>query len=315
MSTRPDLDRSISEWLVAQVPDEAPERLLEASRARIRTTQQRRAWWPARRVPTMNKTVPIVLAAAAVTVIAIIGFQVLGNSNVAAPAPSDTTSPSFAPTPSSTPIPSASPSEASGPVDFTELAGGGTELEPGEYVIDYASPVALVRFTVADEPDGTRPSPWYKGQHDWGPWHQSNAARLGVADVENLYLDPCVPSDGLHNPAVGPSAADLVAALGEVPGLVHGTPVETGIGGLSGLYMELTGELPADCVEEPWIWTTTGGDATLLMPAAGDLVHMWIYDIEGRRLVIWVGEDEGFDDPGENASVEALLESIVIEVP
>ncbi len=54
MTTRPDPDPRIAAWLQAEAPDRAPERLLSASRDRIQTTHQRRAWWPARRVPTMN---------------------------------------------------------------------------------------------------------------------------------------------------------------------------------------------------------------------------------------------------------------------
>lgn len=85
MSSRPDLDRSIAEWLVAEAPDRAPERLLAASRDRIQTTRQRRAWWPAWRIPPMSNTVRLILATTTVVVTALIGYKLLIAPNVGSP--------------------------------------------------------------------------------------------------------------------------------------------------------------------------------------------------------------------------------------
>jgi hypothetical protein len=257
----------------------------------------------------MNNTVRLVAGIAAVGVAAFVGYQLLFAPNVGGPAPAPSDSP--IPTASPTPVPSES-AGAGDPVDFTALEGEGTPLDAGEYVIDYAAPIALVTFTVPDEPFENWPSPWYKAAYDWGPWHQSNAAALGVVDVENLYLDPCDPTAGVRDPAVGPTVDDLVAALGEVPGLTVSAPTETTIGGSVGQYVELTGDLPADCADDRSLWTITGGDPSLQMPESGDLAHAWIMDVEGERLVIFLNEAAGFT--GQDA-VEALLDSIVIEAP
>ena len=104
MSTRPDLDRSISEWLAAAVPDGAPQRLLEASRARIRTTQQRRAWWPARRNAHMNQAMRIALASAAVVAVALIGISLYTGGNTGGPGHGATPSPAQEPSPAPTSI-------------------------------------------------------------------------------------------------------------------------------------------------------------------------------------------------------------------
>jgi hypothetical protein len=309
MSTRPDLDRSIAEWLVAEVPDRAPERLLEASRDRIRTTSQRPAWWPAWRVPPVNNTVRIIAAVAAVAVVAVIGYQFLFGAGVGEPGPSPSSLGEASLEPSAAPSASA---PAAGPTNFTEMEGEGTALEPGEYVIDYAAPVATVTFTVPDEPYNGEPSPWYKALFDWGPWHQNNAGRLGVADVENLFVDPCDPVAGLRDPAVGPGVADLVAALSDVPGLVVSEATDATISGYSGQLVELTGEVPAVCVEDRAIWLTTRGDPSLLLPGTGDFNRVWILDVEGERLVIWASEDGDFD---QQEALQALVDTIVIEAP
>ncbi len=244
----------------------------------------------------MDNTVRLVVAAAAAVVLALIGYQLLIAPNVGDPPPS--------PSPS-----------AAEPVNFTD-EGEGTALRPGEYVIDYAAPAALVTFTVPDEPyrSGAEefPSPWYKAGFDWGPWHQSNSARLGVAQVENLFLDPCDPAAGLRDPAVGPTVADLVTALGEVPGLEVRKTAEAEISGFAAQYVEITGQRPTDCVEDPVIWTTAKGDPSLLMPDTGDLDLVWVFDVEGQRLVIWGGVDQEFDDPPD---LDVLLDTIAIEVP
>ena len=77
MSTRPDHDRSISAWLVAEAADRAPERLLETSRGRIRATRQRRAWWPAWRILDMNTYAKLAIGVAAVAVVAVVGINLL----------------------------------------------------------------------------------------------------------------------------------------------------------------------------------------------------------------------------------------------
>jgi hypothetical protein len=306
MSTRPDLDRSISEWLVAEAPDRAPERLLEASRAAIRTTRQRRAWWPAWRVPAMNNTVRLIAVVAVVAVVAVIGYQFLLGSGVGAPGAS--ASPSLSPSdePSATPVASA----AAGPISFTELEAEGTELLPGEYLIDYATPVALVTFAVPDEPYGGWPSPWFKARYDWGPHHQSNAARFGVAEVDNLFADPCDPTLGPRDPVVGAGVDDFVTALVEVPGVVVSAPVDAELSGYTARYVEITGARPADCDEDHWMFETTRGDPGPLTPDTGDLVMVWVFDVEGQRLVMWAESDAEFE---QSDHLEGLLDSLVIE--
>jgi hypothetical protein len=304
--SEPDATRIVRLWLEEGVTA-LPDHVLDAVIDQLPDTSQRRPSWLARRTPTMNKIVTIGLAAAAVVVAAFIGYQFLFGTNVGGPPPALSPSPSAEPSVT----PSASSPSPTGPVSFTTFEGG-SALPPGDYVIDYAAPVALVTFTVPDEPFGSDPSPFFKGGFNWGPWHQNNAGRLGVAEIDNLYADPCDPVAGPRDPAVGPAVDDLVAALTDVPGLVASSPVGAELSGYAARYLEITGDRPADCVEEPVVWLTTRGDPSLLMPHAGDLHRVWVVDVEGQRLVIWASEDAGFD---QTPHLEALVDSLVIEAP
>ena len=111
MTARPDPDVAIASWLHDEAPERAPERLLTASRDRIRSTRQRRAWWPVRWTRPMTRTT--LAAAAVVAVVALGGAFAMGGPS---PAPSANPSPSLpgvvppSSTPSATPPnPSASP--------------------------------------------------------------------------------------------------------------------------------------------------------------------------------------------------------------
>jgi hypothetical protein len=255
----------------------------------------------------MNNTVRLVVAAAAVVVIALLGYQLLIAPNVGEPTPSPSGSPSAEPSGAATPGPT-----ATGPVSFTDHEGGGRALEPGQYLIDYASPVE-VTITVPPEPFETYPTAWYKALFDWGPWHQSNGARLGFGIVENLYVDPCDAALALLNPAVGPTVDDLVTAIGSVPGLDVSSSSAATLGGYSGQLMELTGgEHPVDCIENPTVWETTGDQPSFLLPSTGDRVRVWILEVGENRLVIWAVEDESFAAQG---SLQMLIDSIEIAVP
>jgi hypothetical protein len=299
MSTDRDVTRIVRSWLHEAAHEDA-DRILNLVLDEIDTTPQRQAGWLARRFPVMNSnTVRFGLLAVAIVVIALLGSQLLPGSNFGGP-------PQPTPTPTVEPAPTASPSP---PVDFTGHPGEGAELDPGDYVITYASPVQ-VTITVPDEPFGTYSSAWYKAQFDWGPWHQSNQAQLGFAFVENIFEDPCVPELGVLEPALGPTVADLTTALAALPGVEVTGPSDIAMGGYSGQLVELSGiERSADCVEEAPMWVMTGGDSWLL-PDVGGRTRVWILDVAGVRLVVWASESAGFTD---RAALQSLVDSIQIE--
>jgi hypothetical protein len=242
-----------------------PDDVRDALRAQVPLTQQRPAWWPARRLRVMNNTVRIVLAAAAVVVIAFLGIRFLGlGSNVGGPDA----------TPSPTPIPEAFPNQRI--------------LSPGSYVIDDPFPV---RITL-DVPEG------------WFAWI-SNADVAGlIVDhgedsgsgwgpsfwvVENVYADTCDPVESM-TPPLGSSVDDLVTALTGLPGFTATAPTEVTVSGFSGVEFELTA--PGDgeqgvCPDHP-TWTTAGSEPRVMQH--GETNRIQILDVDGVRLVIAIVE-------------------------
>lgn len=92
MSTDRDTTRIVRSWIRTDEHASA-DRILDDVLAALDTTPQRRSAWPAWRTPTMNNTVRLIAAAAAVVVVAIIGYQFLIAPNVSGPGPLPTDSP------------------------------------------------------------------------------------------------------------------------------------------------------------------------------------------------------------------------------
>ena len=271
-----NFDQLLNAWMDLG-PTTAPDRVADAARLEAAATRQLPAIvsrWAPRRFPVMNTTAKVILATAAVVLAVVLGYNYLVAPNVGGPR-------LFAPDPTPTPSPSPSPAA----VDFTQHPGEGAALQPGSYRIDYGAPVEVI-ITVPDEPSGSDPSAWYKAMFDWGPWHQSNTARLGFGDVENLRVDACDPGPGWQDPAVGPGVADLVEGLSAIP-IMNVTQSSATLDGYSGELLEITGtERPAGCSDAPILWETTRGDEALV-PGPGERMRVWVLDVEG--IASWCG--------------------------
>ena len=121
-----DVDRVIRSWLHEDRHEDV-SRVAGAVLDLLDTTPQRRSpWWPARRIPFLNKFVSLGLGAAAVVAALVIGAQVLGPpapggvGGVASP------SPSLTPAPTATTEPSPSPPVSAPPLteSFTSTVHG-----------------------------------------------------------------------------------------------------------------------------------------------------------------------------------------------
>jgi hypothetical protein len=119
MSDHSDPDRSIARWLVAEATDRAPERLLEASRARVASTVQRRSLRLVGRFEAMNAYAKLGIAAAAVVVVGVVGISLGSGLNTVSSEASPTSSPPASPTAS----PSVAPSPATAPQPPVEFTG------------------------------------------------------------------------------------------------------------------------------------------------------------------------------------------------
>ena len=296
MSTERDVTRIVRSWLEEGVTA-LPDRVLDAVLDQVPATRQRRAWWPARRLPQMNTRIRIAAAAAAVVVLAVIGLNLMPRS-AGVGGPPATSAPTVTPAPTLSPVPS--PTSGS----LTNVA---SSLTPGTHVA--ADPFLLqVTFTV--------PAGW-EGKIG-GPYVVVLDQPQGLGEVdfsifEKVYADPCHYDKGLLDPLPGPSVADLATALANMPGLAATTPTDVTMGGYQGKQLTLTAPASfAGCTLSPdgfRVWEYPLGATNVLTPGQRDQV--WILDVGGERLVIDAPEVPG-QTAATTAEVRGILDSIQI---
>ena len=96
MSTDRETTRVVRSWLEEGVTA-LPDRVLDAVLDQVPATPQRRSWWPAWRSNSMSTYAKLIGAAAAVLLVAVVGYQFLprnggiGGQPTIAPSPSPTT--------------------------------------------------------------------------------------------------------------------------------------------------------------------------------------------------------------------------------
>jgi hypothetical protein len=282
MSTDRDTTRVVRSWLQTD-EHESADRVLDAVLDRLDATPQRRAtWWPARRIPTMNKFVAYAIAAAAVVVVVLVGAQLFGRSNVGAPAPTETASPSPSPV-------------VNGALPAADA------IPEGSYVI--ADPFRVEM--------GLQIGP---GWSMWGGPFDSQVGAIyeGSPDdhgiifviVNNVYSDACDPGAGAMTPQLGPTVDDLAAALATQAGTESSDPVPVTIDGHDGLYLDYT--YPGGECAHLTRWPTSAGDRLAL---TGERDQVWILDVDGTRLVL-----DAFSFPGTTdedlAEMREMIENL-----
>lgn len=289
MSAERDVNRIVRSWIRAEEHDSA-DRVLQIVLSRLDTTPQRRHLWPPQRFAQVNKLAPVAIAAAAVLVVAVIGYNLLpGPIGVGGPAtPSPTTLQTLSPTPS--------PSDTSEPGKATITPFGpdglGTE-DPRddsmaftvEFPVGWASRAGYLPMTLVGQ--GNNPP---------------DGAGLLITRGDWLYSDPCRPDDELSaDIEVGPTVADFATALDTHPLLDVTTPVDVTLAGYAGKYLEL--QVPADISE---CFRYRPMDSTIYAQGPAHRWHYWILDVEGIRVVV-----QSYDYPGTSARHRAELQAIV----
>ena len=307
MTTPNDLDRQLNGFL-RDGPDELPYQSFDAVRGRIEQTRQRVVIGPWR-LPEMNKFFSIGLGAAAVVVALLVGSQLFGSGNGRLNVGGGS-SPAASPeqTPGETGETSPSPSGAE-PIDFATLPQG-TRLEAGDHVFTHLDDVRVV-FTATPA--------WERNIPNWVVWSiDDDKARVGVAAVDNVVVDPCQPELGFQDPAVGPTVDDLVTAVRAVPGLTFTTPTDVTQDGYSGVRLDY---VPPDefdeCLDdmgEAILMSVDGSVPTdhghVPAPSGDDGFSLFIYDVDGTRVVISAAYTENRRD-----ELDAMLASIRFERP
>ena len=302
MNSRSDLDRVLQVWM-ADGPAAIPDRVVDVVAARIGVQRQRRTWPFNRRT---NVTTPIKLIAglAAAVVVAVAGYSFL--PGFAGPG-----GPTTAPTSNATAVPTA----AATPQPLPE----GT-LAQGRYRIGltFIDPSFSI---VADVPAG------WNGHPDaialTSPDGENEGVLLTFMEVSGVFPDPCRwDPDGDQEPdqpadaAVGPTVADLVAALTANTSYTSTAPTPVTIGGFEGQRLEL--QLPGDdviaaCDRRPG---ETRGDFFVFpmgfyAQSADSRWRLSILDVDGTRLVILVSIAPGTPE-ADIAAADTIVESFEI---
>ena len=302
MSAHNDLDRQLNDYL-RDGPTELPYQSFDAVRDRTEQTGQRVVIGPWR-LPEMNRIVTFGLGTVAAVVLIFLGYQYLDRSANTGTPGGPTASPEASATNESTP--EASPPD---PIDFS-AAEGGTRLRDGDYVFTHLDGVRVV-FTATPM--------WERNIPNWMVWTtDDNKATMGVFQADNVAVDPCQPELGLQDPAVGPTVADLATALRAVPGLTFSAPAEVSHNGYSGVRLDYD---PPDgfngCLDDMGHATLMRVDGavpsnadTIAAPNGSDAFSVYIYDVEGTRVVITAAYT-----PNRTEALDQMLASIRFEQP
>jgi hypothetical protein len=303
MTQQRDIERLLDHWL-SDGPDQAPDRVVDIVTDRIERQSQRPAWRLHWRPTSVNAYMKIAVAAAAVLIVAVVGYNLLpaGSTGTGGPAPSATPTPTAAPT--ATPV-------ASGPVALPEgpLAGGRYRIQP------LVSPPSL--SIVADVPAGWVGHPENPALTSSG--EESDGILLGFMAADGLFSDPCHwDLDGtkealIGDVVVGPTVDDLVAALKANTSYTSSAASPVTFGRFEGQELEL--QLPGDdviktCDRRPG---ETTGDYFVFpggyyAQGGNSRWHLYIVDVGGTRLITMISIGEGAPQT-EITAAEAVVES------
>ena len=291
MSTDRDVTRTVRSWLEEGVTT-LPDRVLDTVLDQLPATPQRRAGWLGRRLPAMNNTAKIAVAAAAVVAVALLGIRfLLPDQNIGPP-----------PTPTQSPI----------ALPLTADADAGTT-----YFIDEAWGLGTPRLILTVPADG------------WSTIGDDNLGKDAIDDpndfhdiamtpwnVTNLFADPCRRiTEGQLDPPVGPTVDDLATALRNQAGENATAPTDVTVGGYSGKRVELSQPAGLDiatCESGAFTRWIEGGTFGGHNYGNGQRNVVYILDVDGLRAVIDTSYLPGTSD-ASLAELEQIIASIRIE--
>ena len=290
MSADREVTRIVRSWLEEGVTA-LPDRVLDAVLDQVPATRQRRAWWPAWRLPQMNTRIRIAMAAAAVLVLAVIGINLVPRTGGVGSGGG----------PPSTPVPTATPSPTPSPTPVPTLPPSG-ELAPGTYRSNFMVFRLPAGWSAFDN--------WaaLKGNGD-PPNGMAVAADVNFATV---YNDPCHWQTTAAS--VGPTVDNLVAALVAQKRGSQVTPVDVTIDGFHGKQIDLMVPLNITVTAcdggQYKSWTdSAGGDRYNQGPGQHDLLD--ILDVNGKTVAI----QRSFypaNTAADRAELQAIVDSVTI---
>lgn len=286
MSTDRDTTRLVRSWLDEGVTA-LPDRVLDAVLDRVPATRQRRPWWPTRRFADMNIYGKLAATAAAVLLVAVIGYQFLPGNGGSGGVPTPSPSPTAAQTPTATP------------------AFPNGSLAPGAHTLGTPYTSAPFSFTV--------PAGW--SFEDANIFKSPNGAATLSFDiffVDHVYADACRWTG--RSAAVGPTKAELVAALSAQVGLKRTGPTSVTFGGIAAtqfVLAEAAGKPASGCDSGILhIWTDPGGYEGGGEPIApGSTTTIYIIESGGQATAFAVRRPKG-TSAADLAELQSILDSV-----
>jgi hypothetical protein len=279
MNERSDIDRVLRRWM-EDGPSAMPDRVVDVVADRISVQPQRRSWPRLRRSP-MSPFAKVLAAAAAVVIVAVVGWNLLpGRSGgIGGPSPSPTVAPSPTLAPSPTPVPSAAAIACDG-----GIPGCAGSLTAGRNATANFKPAFTFEIPAgwSNTLDRARAYTFYAPNNTLSLQAMSQTA-IPEQDAE---------CSAKRKVGAGNTVADWVAFLTSHQGLVASVPESVTVGGYSGVRVAF---------HRASTWTKTCpnsiGPAILLITDSGPVpdrkywiddqyVVFTIVDVAGETVII-----------------------------
>jgi len=304
-----DITRIVRSWL--QVDEhESADRVVDNVLALLEATPQRRSWWLTRRFAQMNNSAKFAIAAAAVVVISIVGFNLLprSSSNVGG-GPGVSASPSPSASPSTAASPSSSPAiafPAAGPLPV----GRHTFTEDG-IVFSLALSTTGWSSSGLNCPQGCTTN---AGWIDRGNGQTPTSAWLPIWAVDGVFTDPCTQKAA---PAAT-TVAELASAVTHIPGTTATAPKDVTVAGHAAKYVVVTIPHTLPCAPNSFhLWYDIGGcggstPCGRYASAVDSIVRVWVVDLNGKPF--WLeGETYQGASPSLGQEIQSIVDSVQFE--
>ena len=298
MTADRDTTRVVRSWLRTD-EHESADRVLETVLSRLDTTPQRRRMLPSRRLAQMNTQLKLLIAAAAVVVVAVVGYQLLPRTGSVGGQP-PTAPPT--PTPVATPAPQAPTAGPTATLPAIPPAGAlaigrhplTLEGVPFTFEIAHTGWVSNGAFGFDKEPiPGATGASFIYWEHD----------------ADGVFTDPC---GDVEAPPVGRSAAAIAAAIAAIPGieLVAG-PTAVTIGGKPAQYVAIRiPDVIACAPNHFYLWYDSSlPDNARYATDTGSTIRVWIIEVDGKRVQL-DGETYKGAGPEIGDELQAIIDSI-----
>ena len=300
MTPERDIERVLDVWLETG-PSVMPDRVYDAVLDRIEHVPQRGTRPFTRRFHPMSSTLKLVAVTVLATAVGLGAFSFLA-----------TTSPTI-PASSPSPRPSPTPSPELLPLSFAELEPGTYRLGDPTSVPD--SPIARMTATVPEGWGGIRGRTF---ANLFQMTEEPMVGSVGIAIPSNFFVDPCDLSKGRWDPPLGPSVADFVEAIADVPGYTVSEPTEIEWLGYQGKSLEEVGPSSVARCSDGFAhaWETQFNETAEYL-VDGQHNRLRVVDIDGTRVVVTLPQSVTAaptpgTDPASLAEQQQVLDSIRI---